>query len=160
MAGLLFGWYFTFSCYKFSKDAAQDTMLGILLGTATLFFVIGIVHRAAKLEFDAAKTLWCGAGRAGGGARCGCGTGFEHSALGDSVCLNLQQGGRTQRRLGLPLPLHTHTPAATRPQGRHGGGRAVPLLHRAAVDDVQGAAPPGQLLAQRAAVVSPQLTTR
>jgi len=59
MSGLLFGWYFTFSCYKFSKDSAQDVMTGIFLATATLFFVVGIVHQACNMGFDAAKTLWC-----------------------------------------------------------------------------------------------------
>jgi hypothetical protein len=133
MAGLLFGWYFTFSCYKFSKDSAQDTMLGILLGTASLFFVIGIVHLGAKLEFGAAKTLWCGA----------------RGTAGASPWL---------RRLPRVTPL---SPSASPPpsvrvrrkQGQHRGRRAVPVLHRPPLDDAQGPAPPRQLLPQRAAVV-------
>lgn len=70
MAGLMFGWFFTFSCFKFSKDEAQDMITAIILGTAVLFFIIGLIHQAFNMQFDAAKKLWwvLGAGYRG---RCG-----------------------------------------------------------------------------------------
>ncbi|GBF91311.1 DNA-3-methyladenine glycosylase [Raphidocelis subcapitata] len=56
--GLMFGWFFTFTCFKFSTDKAQDSLTAIILSTLGLYFVIGIVHQAANLQFAAAKTLW------------------------------------------------------------------------------------------------------
>lgn len=56
--GLFFGWFYTFTCFRFSKDSAQETLIYILLGSATLYFVIGIVHQACDMSFAAAKTLW------------------------------------------------------------------------------------------------------
>lgn len=58
-AGLVFGWYYMFSCFKFSKDAAQDVMTGIILATVMLYWVVGILHQALNLGPEGAKTLWC-----------------------------------------------------------------------------------------------------
>lgn len=69
--GLLMGWYYTFSCFKFSKDAAQDALTAIVLSTVMLYWVVGAIHWGAALGPEAARTLWCatqGGGEQGKGS--------------------------------------------------------------------------------------------
>ncbi|KAI8476873.1 MAG: sugar efflux transporter for intercellular exchange-domain-containing protein [Monoraphidium minutum] len=56
--GLVLGWFYMLNCFKFSKDRAQDLMIGIMLATVMLFWVVGIVHQALRLDVAAARTLW------------------------------------------------------------------------------------------------------
>ena len=54
----MFGWYYLFSCFKFSTDKAQEALMWITMGTAALFFAVGLVHLAAQLPLAAARTMW------------------------------------------------------------------------------------------------------
>uniref|UniRef100_A0A383V948 Bidirectional sugar transporter SWEET n=1 Tax=Tetradesmus obliquus TaxID=3088 RepID=A0A383V948_TETOB len=56
--GLMFGMFYVLTCYKFSKEQAQDTLRNIFLGAVMLFFVVGLVSQAAKLDTPGLKTLW------------------------------------------------------------------------------------------------------
>jgi hypothetical protein len=166
MSGLLFGWYFTFSCYKFSKDAAQDTMTGIFLGTAVLFFVVGIVHQACDMQLAAAKTLWCGSGRVGGvwwwwwwGDCFDKGLTATHRGVrwgAASIVSKLQLdhcSGAIPPRPSIHPPT-PHCPAPpNHPQGQYRRRRPGAVLHGAADDDGQGHQDARQRLAQRAAQV-------
>eukprot|EP00882_Tetradesmus_deserticola_P003298 GHRQ01003493.1.p1 GENE.GHRQ01003493.1~~GHRQ01003493.1.p1 ORF type:complete len:378 (+),score=125.18 GHRQ01003493.1:486-1619(+) len=56
--GLTLGMFYVLTCYKFSKEQAQDALRNIFLGACLLFFVIGLVGLAAKLDAAGLKTLW------------------------------------------------------------------------------------------------------
>lgn len=56
--GLMFAWYYTFSCFKFSTDKAQDAIMVIMMSQAGLFFLVGLVQWAANVSYASAKTMW------------------------------------------------------------------------------------------------------
>ncbi|KAF6244012.1 hypothetical protein COO60DRAFT_1631461 [Scenedesmus sp. NREL 46B-D3] len=56
--GLMFGMFYVLTCYKYSKEQAQDALRNIFLAACLLFFVIGLVSLAAKLDTPGVKTLW------------------------------------------------------------------------------------------------------
>jgi len=56
--GVLLGLYYVLTCYKYSKESAQDAIIYLLLAVVMLFCTIGIVHMAAIRSLPAAKTLW------------------------------------------------------------------------------------------------------
>ncbi|KAI8466413.1 MAG: hypothetical protein J3K34DRAFT_460906 [Monoraphidium minutum] len=60
MLGFLAGWWYALTCYKFSKDAAQDALAGVILGTGVLFFAVGAAHRGLDAGPQLARTLWGG----------------------------------------------------------------------------------------------------
>lgn len=55
--GVLGGLFYTLTCFRFSKAAAQNAMTAIALGASALFCVVGAADMAV-LSPSASKTLW------------------------------------------------------------------------------------------------------
>jgi hypothetical protein len=58
LPGLVLGLYYVLVCFKYSKEAAQDTLTYILLATCCLIFLVGLLHLSVIKSFADAKTLW------------------------------------------------------------------------------------------------------
>lgn len=56
--GLLLGFFYIFTTYKFAAEKAQDRMRNIFLGFVSFFLIIGIVSLAANMGYAGTKQLW------------------------------------------------------------------------------------------------------
>lgn len=58
LPGMLLGLFYVLTCYKFSKEAAQDMLRNLLISAIFLYWLMGFVSMAASLSDAATKTLW------------------------------------------------------------------------------------------------------
>ncbi|KAF8068188.1 hypothetical protein HT031_001874 [Scenedesmus sp. PABB004] len=56
--GVLFGLYYTLTCFKWSSEPAQNTLRALSLGAVALLYVVGLAGMAAGLGRAGIKTLW------------------------------------------------------------------------------------------------------